>query len=153
HLTDEGVLTITRWVFDGLRLISLAQASCEARGWNAAERLMIVRYDRVATFLLKRSPFTAAEIARLPADAANLGFEVLYAPGAGPSGRGEWIDGTEAGDYAKLILAPDRRAFYEAYDHDIRPTTDDRPFFFHTTKLQNQFQVAFGRAMLFGNGL
>src|SRR5262249_40216561 len=118
-----------------------------------AERLMIVRYDRVATFLLKRSPFTAAEIARLRADAANLGFEVLYAPGAGPSGRGEWIDGTEAGEHAKLILAPDRRAFYEAYDHDIRPTTDDRPFFFHTTKLQNQFQVAFGRAMLFGNGL
>src|SRR5262249_37754686 len=30
---------------------------------------------------------------------------------------------------------------------------DDRPFFFHTTKLKNQFEVAFGRAMLFGNGL
>src|SRR5687768_15477966 len=25
HLTDDGVLTITRWVFDGLRLVSLAQ--------------------------------------------------------------------------------------------------------------------------------
>src|SRR5205823_3744493 len=33
------------------------------------------------------------------------------------------------------------------------PTTDDRPFFFHTTKLEDQFQVAFGKAMLFGNGL
>ena len=36
---------------------------------------------------------------------------------------------------------------------DIRPTTDDRPFFFHTTRLGNQFSVAFGRSMLFGNGL
>ena len=35
HLTDEGVLTITRWVFDGLRLVSLAQAACEQRGWDA----------------------------------------------------------------------------------------------------------------------
>ena len=35
----------------------------------------------------------------------------------------------------------------------MRPTTDDRPFFFHTTKLADQFQVAFGRTMLFGNGL
>ena len=38
HLTDDGVLTITRWVFDGLRLVSLAQEACEARGWDAADR-------------------------------------------------------------------------------------------------------------------
>src|SRR5205807_234416 len=42
---------------------------------------------------------------------------------------------------------------FAAYPQDVRPTTDDRPFFFHTTKLQDQFQVAFGRSMLFGNGL
>src|SRR5213076_532616 len=34
HLTDRGLLTITRWVFDGLRLVSLAQAACDARGWR-----------------------------------------------------------------------------------------------------------------------
>src|SRR5262245_47196803 len=49
HLTDDGVLTITRWVFDGVRLISLAQAACESRGWPAADRLAVVRHDRVAT--------------------------------------------------------------------------------------------------------
>src|SRR5205814_8587578 len=48
HLTGDGVLTITRWVADGLRLVSLAQAVCERRGWLAAERLAIVRQDRVA---------------------------------------------------------------------------------------------------------
>src|SRR5262249_46330373 len=35
HLTDDGMLTITRWVFDGLRLISLAQAACDSHGWDA----------------------------------------------------------------------------------------------------------------------
>ena len=44
-------------------------------------------------------------------------------------------------------------AFYADYAQDVRPTTDDRPFFFHTTKLADQFEVAFGRSMLFGNGL
>jgi hypothetical protein len=29
----------------------------------------------------------------------------------------------------------------------------DRPFYFHTTKIENQFHTAFGRSMLFGNGL
>jgi len=153
HLTDDGVLTITRWVFDGLRLVSLAQAACEARGWNAADRLMLVRQDRVTTFLLKRSPFVAAEIATIRDAATRLGFEILYAPGGGSAAPEEWIDGTSTADYARLITTSNRQQFFDDHIHDIRPTTDDRPFFFHTTKLQNQFDVAFGKSMLFGNGL
>jgi spermine/spermidine synthase len=169
HLTDGGVLTITRWVADGLRLVSLAQAACESRGWSAADRLAIVRHDRVATFLLKRTPFSAEENARLRAIASQLGFDVLYAPDdrdavkAGGQGsesrnvvehaRDVFVNGAATGDYARLVLAADREQFYASYHSDIRPTTDDRPFFFHTTKLEHQFDVAFGRTMLFGNGL
>jgi hypothetical protein len=164
HLTDGGILTITRWVADGLRLVSLAQAACAERGWSAADRLAIVRQDRVATFLLKKTPFTAGEIAQLHAVADRLDFDVLYAPGAdGAPGDARpqfsrpagdvFVDGAATGDYARLILAPDREQFYAAYRSDIRPTTDDRPFFFHTTKIQDQFDVAFGQKMLFGNGL
>ena len=164
HLTDGGVLTITRWVADGLRLVSLAQEACARRGWPAADRLAIVRQDRVATFLLKKTPFTAAEIAQLRAVSDRLGFDVLYTPGQTAAGgndapqftrpAGEVIvDGASTGDYARLILAPDREQFYERYRSDIRPTTDDRPFFFHTTKIRDQFDVAFGQKMLFGNGL
>ena len=177
HLNDGGMLTITRWVADGLRLVSLAQAACEPRGWSAAGRLAIVRHDRVATFLLKKTPFTADETARLRAVASDLGFDVLYAPHAGDAGQADAggdssimpggseamnviepardvvVDGAATADYARLVLAPDREQFYAAYRSDIRPTTDDRPFFFHTTKLEHQFDVAFGRTMLFGNGL
>jgi len=166
HLTDDGVLTITRWVADGLRLVSLAQEACARRGWPARDRLAIVRHENVATFLLKKTPFTASEIAQLRAVAGRLEFDVLYVPG---DGNGETIadgvpqvsrpvgdvivDGASTGDYARLIVAADREQFYETYRSDIRPTTDDRPFFFHTTKIQDQFDVAFGQKMLFGNGL
>jgi hypothetical protein len=152
HLKDDGVVTITRWVFDGLRLVSLAQEACAGRGWDARSRLAIVQHDRVATFLLKKSPFTEDEIGRLRTVSDRLGFRVLYAPGM-PSA--ETPNGAEDGaaDYARLITAPDRERFYAEYALDVRPTTDDRPFFFHTTKLADQFQVAFGRSMLFGNGL
>ena len=155
HLTDGGVLTITRWVVDGLRLVSLAQEACAQRGWSTADRLAIVRQDRVATFLLKKTPFTAGEIAQLHSVADRLGFDVLYAPAPGAAApiTDQWIDGMPTGDYARLVTAGDRERFYENYGADIRPTTDDRPFFFHTTKLENQFDVAFGRKMLFGNGL
>ena len=166
HLGADGMLSITRWVADGLRLVSLAQAACEHRGWTAADRLAIVRQDRVATFLLKRSPFTQEETRVLRGIADRLGFDVLYAPDAAVAAGDEGghpfftqptpdlvVDGAATGDYARLIRAADREQFYAAYRADIRPTTDDRPFFFHTTKLRNQLDVAFGKSMLFGNGL
>jgi hypothetical protein len=153
HLADNGMLTITRWVFDGLRLVSLAQEACARRGWRVDDRLMIVRYEKVATFLFGRAPFTKAQVESVRSAASRLGFEVLYAPGSAPPPDGEDVDGTSTSDYARLVTAPDRDSFYAAYSADIRPTTDDRPFFFHTTKLKDQFGVAFGRSMLFGNGL
>ncbi len=160
HLSDDGVLTITRWVFDGLRLVSLAQDACAARGLSAPDHLAVVQFDRVATFLLSRRPFTPADVARLREVAGALGFTVLYAPGSPmpsvPSAAAPpemQRTGTSAADYARLILTADRERFFGSYPLDVRPTTDDRPFFFHTTKLPDQFGVAFGRSMLFGNGL
>jgi hypothetical protein len=143
HLTDRGVLTITRWVFDGLRLVSLAQAACETRACSTVDQLAIVQQDRVATFLFKKTPFTSADVALLRAKSAELGFRVLYAPGQREADN----------DYARLILAAEPRAFYATYHQDVSPTTDNRPFFFHTTKIEDQFHTAFGRSMLFGNGL
>jgi hypothetical protein len=158
HLSDEGVLTITRWVFDGLRLVSLAQEACAERGLDPSRHLAIVRFDRIATFLLKKTPFSADDSRRLADLADELGFSVLYAPGleAAPP-HDDPVEmqrtGTSANDYRQLILAPDRSRFIAEYPLDIAPTTDDRPFYFHATRLRNQLDVAFGRSMLFGNGL
>jgi hypothetical protein len=158
HLTDRGYLTITRWVFDGLRLVSLAQEACAERGLDAAQHLAIVQFDRVATFMLKRTPFTPAEVQQLQELSGRLGFTVLYAPGASPASvlnepAEMQRSGTSAADYRRLILAADRHAFVRDYPIDVSATTDDRPFFFHTTRLRDQVQTAFGRSMLFGNGL
>jgi hypothetical protein len=138
--------------------VSLAQTACAARGLDASKHLAIVRYDRVATFLLKKTPFTEAEVTRLRQIAHGLEFTILYAPGieSDPIAvePAEMLrTGTSAADYRRLILSRDLDKFLAEYPLDIRPTTDDRPFFFHTTRLADQFDVAFGRSMLFGNGL
>jgi hypothetical protein len=143
HLSDRGVLSISRWVFDGLRLVSLAQEAGARQGWNPADRIAIVQHEQVATFLLKKTPFTASEIQTLSDAADRLGFAVLYLPGRTPQ-----IFDDNRDDYGRLLLAPDRQAFYRSYPLDVTPTTDDRPFFFHTTKLRNHAFIApFARAI------
>jgi spermidine synthase len=160
HLSDRGFLTITRWALDGVRLVSLAQEACARRGWSAAGRVAVVQNEKVATFILKKSPFTAEEVQRLQRVCDDLKFTILYAPGVAPperlapTGPGAWEAAENApNDYARLVLAADRETFYASYPIDVTPTTDDRPFFFHTTKVRDQIGVAFGRTMLFGNGL
>src|SRR5438094_1216016 len=113
HLAPDGVLTITRWVFDGLRLVSLAQEACAQRGLDAAQHLAIVRSGRVATFILKRSPFSQDEVRRLQRVVDNLGFTLLYAPGVAAAAvvndpAEMRTTGTSTADYRKLILASDR---------------------------------------------
>jgi hypothetical protein len=143
HLTDRGVLSISRWVFDGLRLVSLAQEAGAREGWDPADRIAIVQHDQVATFLLKKTAFTPAEVQTLADAADRLGFAVLYLPGRPTPTFGDNRD-----DYARLLGTVDRDAFYRAYPLDVTPTTDDRPFFFHTTKLRNHaFIRPFARAV------
>jgi hypothetical protein len=162
HLTDNGVLTITRWTWDGLRLVSLAQEACARRGLDPAQHLAIVRLKDVMTFILKRSPFTSDQVKLLQRTADELGFILLYAPGAAaPTSKTiDSIDppemlktGTSTKDYRRLILAEDRARFIANYPLDVRATTDDRPFFFHTTRLRDQLGAALGLSMLFGTGL
>ena len=137
HLTDRGVLSVSRWVFDGLRLISLAQEAGARRGWNPSDRLAIIQHENVATFLLKKTPFTPEETQRLAGAADDLGFAVIYLPGRPVRTFGDTRD-----DYVRLLQAPDRHAFYRDYPLDVTPTTDDRPFFFNTTRLRNHSFVA-----------
>ena len=53
----------------------------------------------MATFLLKKTPFTQTEIKTLADAADRLGFAVLYLPGIPPKTFGDNRD-----DYARLLL-------------------------------------------------
>jgi hypothetical protein len=97
--------------------------------WNQ-KHLAIVQFDRVQTFMLKKSEFTRGEIATLRAAAKELEFNVIYAPTfdgePAPALPVDWVDGMQTADYPRLIQAADRQQFYATYKQDIRPTTDDR---------------------------
>lgn len=134
HLTDDGLLTMTRWLLEPpqqeLRLISLTRAMMDEMGLKNPERhIMIVKdrgeSDRLAvTYIFKRSPFTTTEVDKMLELCKSEGFGPLYLPGH-----------PQDNIFTKLIMAPDAQQVYASYPLNITPTYDNSPFFFNNVNL------------------
>lgn len=143
-LEPDGVLQVTRWYFEppdqALRLASLARAGLEASGIQdpAAHVVMVKERDRpdeekvLVTLMVCRRPWTADELQALRAHARANNQVVLYPPadhGAEASAGAERI--------AALLEHPSPERIWDASRADIAPPTDDRPFFFNTTRISD----------------
>ncbi len=136
RLTDDGVLAITRWAKipprDSLRLFATAaDALSRAGARDPARHLTLIRSFRTATLLVKRAPFTPAEIGALVDFCEARSFDVAYAPGVGADlgNRFNVLDEDTFSTGARALLGPERAAFLDRYKFDLRPATDDRPYF------------------------
>jgi len=134
HLSDDGVLTMTRWYFEPpdqlLRLVSLTRAMMQERDIpDPANHIMVVAgvpspgNPVPATFLFKKSPFTADEVNRIETIAARTKLQILYTPATRP-----------ANTFTTLIEAPDPSVVWKGYRNNIAPTRDNNPFFFNTIR-------------------
>ncbi len=137
HLTDDGLLTFTRWGFEppreSLRLVSLAIEALGQLGEHDAARHVLAgrtgtRADLTGwgaqdTVIISRKPLSDAEAAKARAAFTAAGMATVYVPG----------DGT-ANEFGQLLLAKDPAEYERNYQFDITPVTDDRPFFFYTVQ-------------------
>lgn len=138
HLSDDGILTVSRWEYDGLRLMYLFLEMAGRAGIDAPEsQVMVIQakkpgYLVLNNYLFKESPFTKKEIEVLKRFSAQNGFSVTYSPGQElPKTRGS-ID-TLAGGEAKYLELP----------VDLRPSTDDNPFFFFNVPREQMARLIF----------
>ncbi|HEX8325390.1 MAG TPA: hypothetical protein VF595_15920, partial [Tepidisphaeraceae bacterium] len=134
HLTPGGVVAFTRWVWEPdretIRLVMTARRSLERIGVDPTRCVMVVKEKNLGSVIVSRSPFTVEQVAAVEKRAAELGFEPVYLPGRS-------IDSP----VATLLTEADPTAFLNAYPFDIRPATDDRPFFFFTLWPSDVFRV------------
>jgi hypothetical protein len=157
HLTDDGVVTMTRWVIDGLRLVSLAQEAGAARGWDVSSISPSSSATACRRFLLKKSG-SPAEIATLTAAARQLEFNVIYAPTfAGrrrrrcrPTGSTAWKPPITRGSSGPPTGSVSTTELQTGHPADDRRSA---VLLSRDGSWRIQFQVAFGRSVLFGNGL
>lgn len=139
HLAPDGVLVISRWLqtppSETVRTLALLQEGLRRIGVKEPrEHLVALRGVQVATFLAKRTPWTAAELAAVRAFAQARRLDLALAPDLQPAEVNRFNVLPEPyyeRAYAGLLAAADLRPFYASQPFDVRPPTDDHPFFFH----------------------
>ena len=138
RLAPGGVLSITRWVNlpprDTLKLFATAVAALESSGVaEPGSRLALIRGWKTATLVIKNGTYSGDEIERLREFCRQRSFDLAWYPGmaAAEADRYHKLDRPYFYEGAVALLGAQREEFFERYKFDLRPATDDRPYFFH----------------------
>ncbi|MGB1254157.1 MAG: hypothetical protein ACPG8W_26335, partial [Candidatus Promineifilaceae bacterium] len=137
RLKQDGIFTVSRWhdpndLGETGRLMSLAVASLFAEGVETPQaHLVLVTRENIATLLLKRTPFTAGELADLEALSAEHGYALPVFPDRS----------AEHPALQKIITANSLSALNAAVANEplnYTPPTDDQPYFFNMLRLTRE---------------
>jgi hypothetical protein len=136
HLSPAGLLAVQFGEFDKpnrtLRYVATARHALAELGIHDPTRHIAVATSpdyngrAFSTILVKRDRFTAADIARFTGALPDVkGSALRYAPGRP----------IHANPVSRFITTPESRldSFYSSYPFDVRPISDNRPFFWHFT--------------------
>ncbi len=143
RLSNGGILAISGSLESpprsALKLIATAIAALESAGVEAPEQqLVVIRGWRHFTLLIKQGVFSPAQLAEVQAFGDPRSFDLAYLPGLDPIlvNRYNVLPEDYLHQAALALLSPDREAFYRDYKFNIRPATDNRPYFHHFFRWQ-----------------
>lgn len=129
HLNPDGILSISRW--GSIRLLSTGVEMFRRMGLEPeqySKHMVVCQGSQwmINTFLMKKSPFTRAEIDRLFEffDAGNHNRRILYAPY-----RTDELPDLEHNLFHKLATAADPEPYWRVGCFNFSPPTDEKPFF------------------------
>jgi spermidine synthase len=139
RLESQGMLSASAWLSSPprvfLKLLTLALETLENSGAEDAScSIVAIRSWATGTVLIKKGGFTFAEIAWIRAFCEQRAFDLVYYPG---------IDREEVNRFnvldspiyfktvTQLLSTGAKDELYDRYMFNIRPPTDDKPYFSH----------------------
>ena len=138
RLSPEGMIALTVWEDqpprETLRVLSTWRDMLGRQGIAVLQdHLVAVRSWGTITYLLSRRPWTAEEGERLRRFAHDRAFDPLIIAGVAPQERSHFNRLADRSflDAIDALVAGDPGVVFEGQPFDLRPTTDDRPFFGH----------------------
>ena len=138
RLQPRGVFSITRMLKaparDNLKMFATVTEALRRRGvTEPAEHIIMIRSLDVATIVVSPEPFSKSQVANARAFAQENSFDLVHVPGISAEEANHFHLLEEGPIYynsAQQILSPEYEMFYRNYAYNIRPATDDRPYFF-----------------------
>jgi len=141
HLSPTGYLSITRWIKnpprDSLKLMATAAAALQKEGiGDVGRHLVLIRGWQTSTLLVKRTEFTLDEVGWTKAFCRARSFDIAYtfATSEEETNRFNILHEPVFFRAAGALVGKDAGAFIDDYKYNIRPATDDRPYFHHFFK-------------------
>jgi len=137
RLSDQGIFMVSRWLQtparDGIKLFTTGFHALERIGTKHPEtHLALIRSWDIVMLLVKRSPFKQNELKTLRQFCSMRNFDVCYLPGIKEDEVNQFNKLPQDIYYlsAKSIIHPTTRGeFYTTYPFQIKPATDDKPYF------------------------
>jgi len=149
HLSPGGILITTRWLqippSESVRLTATLVEALEKNGiHNAKDTFVLYRGIQTMTMFVKPSRWTPDELIKIRAFTNERKFDLVWAPDIHEDEINQYNRLPEPVYYQNihtLLEAGNRLAYYESYPFDIKPATDDKPFFFHFFKWEQTPEV------------
>jgi len=149
HLKPQGIFSASAWLSSPprtfLKLLALSVETLDTKGRGDISRSIIaIRSWATGTVLIKKGEFSFAELIKMKDFCKRRAFDLVYYPG---------INQEEINNYSVLerpvyyesicnLLRRDTRdEFYENHVFNIKPPTDDKPYFFHFFRLSSLFYL------------
>jgi len=162
HLKEDGILCVTRFLFNlvypesGMRTCAIGVEALRGLGVEHPEdHFIVISYGFILTTMMKKTPFTAEEIRTIEENLERFepdpnvdpapfvsgfldlrhkeGRRILYKPGH--------VSEHQYVKYFKSVRDGTDQAFMANYPYDMRPCTDNKPFFFVWERWDNLFRA------------
>jgi len=141
HLSDTGILAISRWVVtparDNLKIFNMVITALRQEGIKDVEKhLIAIRSLQTVTLLVSKMRVPPRMVDRARTFARERLFDLVHIPG---------IRKTEVNQFIKLetpvyyhalqqLFSSEAQFFIDGYDFDISAATDNRPYFYNFFK-------------------
>ena len=143
-LTTNGVISVTCWMDYPVRnplkiLATIAEVLQEQGIENPTDFIAAVRSWGTITTVVKRSPISADETYRIREFCRQMFFDPAILPDIKPAEQAQFnvLQDDQFFEYIDEIFSSKRINFYSEYDFNIKPATDNSPYFSQFIRWKN----------------
>jgi hypothetical protein len=144
-----GVISVTSWMDYPVRnplkiLATMVEVLKEYGIQNPSDNIVAIRSWATITFLMTKTALQENEIKSIRSFCEEMMFDPAILPQLSREERNQYNQFQDDlfFDYVDKIISSERETFYEDYDFNIKPSSDNRPYFSQYIKWRNLERLA-----------